>query len=97
MNCLAIRLSGKFVFLILILEVSNVVVANADCSIVLAIELATSFRQVDHLIDVSHLDSSCVTLDELVLRQQTSEGAIEFDDLCACAFIPNLELDFLKR
>ena len=69
MNCLAIRLSSKFVLLILILEVSNVIVANANCSIVLAVELTTSFRQIDHLIDVSHLDSACITLDELVLRE----------------------------
>ena len=69
MNCFAIGLSRKLVLLVLILEVANIVVADADRSIVLAIELTARLRQIDHLIDVSHFDSSRITLNELILRE----------------------------
>ena len=68
-NCLAIGLSRKLVLLVLILEVADIVVADADRSIVLAIELTARLRQIDHLIDVSHFDSSRITLNELILRE----------------------------
>ena len=68
-NCFAIGLSRKLVLLVLILEVANIVVADADRSIVLAIELTARLRQIYHLVDVSHLDSSRITLNELILRE----------------------------
>ena len=60
-------LSRKFVLLILVLYVTDVVVANTSCFVVLAVEEDASLSKVDNSYDVGLVLIHEVVLDELVI------------------------------
>ena len=76
--------SCKLILFILILNVSDVVVADPSCFVVLSIEENAGLSEINNSYDVGFVFIHEVVLNEFVIRDETVERPIKLVDLFTC-------------
>ena len=87
MNSLAEVLGREHILLVAVLQIGDIIIADAGCPVVLAVELDACLRKIDHgdYIGLPLVDG--VVLNELVVGDQALERLVKLVDFVARAFL----------